>query len=71
MAEGNIKGNTVAIHNKLLLTVEEAAEYTNIGTKKLRELMHDYEREFVLCVGKKHLIRRKEFVDFLAHRYIV
>ena len=62
---------TVPIYKKLMLSVEEAAAYSGIGTKKIRELMQEHEREFVLCVGKKHLIRREEFENFLAHKYIV
>ena len=62
---------TVPIYKKLMLSVEEAAAYSGIGTKKIRELMQEHEREFVLCVGKNHLIRREEFENVLAHKYIV
>ena len=61
----------IPIYKKLLLSVDEAAAYSGIGTKKIRELMHDYEKELVLCVGKKHMIRREEFERFLAHKYVV
>ena len=55
----------VPIAEKYALTIEEAAEYTNIGQHKLRELVSNPKCDFVLYVGKKALIKRKELEKFL------
>ncbi len=65
---GETTGCFVPVENKYLLTVEEAAEYTNIGTKKIREMMRDPRCDFMIRVGSKHLIRRMGFEDFLDKR---
>ena len=56
---------TVPIGEKTNLTIEEAAEYSNIGICKLNELAKDPRCPFVLYVGRKKLIKRKEFEKFL------
>lgn len=56
---------TVPIWEKTNLTIEEAAEYSNIGICKLNELSKDPRCPFVLYVGRKKLIKRKEFEKFL------
>lgn len=57
---------TVPIWEKTNLTIEEAAEYSNIGICKLNELAKDPRCPFVLYVGRKKLIKRKEFEKFLS-----
>lgn len=58
----------VPIPQKLLLTIEEAAAYSNIGIGRLRALLNDPRCPFVLCVGnRKKLIKRKEFEKFISH----
>jgi hypothetical protein len=46
--------------------VEEAAEYSSIGINKIRELSSDPRCNFVIYIGKKRLIKRKEFEKFIA-----
>lgn len=53
------------IWRKTTLTVEEAAEYSNIGINKISELLNDPTCTFVLFVGKKRLVKRKEFEKFI------
>ena len=55
----------IPIWEKATITVEEAAEYTNIGQNKLRELINVPFCPFVLNIGRKRLIKRKEFEKFL------
>ena len=55
----------ISISEKLNLTVEEAAEYSNIGINKLYELTNEPSCPFVLWVGKKRVIKRKEFEKFI------
>lgn len=40
-------------NEKILLTVQETAEYLNMGMTKTREIMKQYESVFVVMVGKK------------------
>ncbi len=57
---------TVPIQDKLALTIREAAEYSNIGINKLESLLRSPRCSFVLYVGKKKLVKRKEFEKFIA-----
>ncbi len=56
----------VLIKDKVALTVTEAAEYSNIGIYKLESLLRDPRCPFVLFVGKKKLVNRKEFEKFIS-----
>ena len=56
----------MAVSEKYMLTIKEAAEYFNIGEKKLRKIVADYiDSGFVIQNGVKVLIKRKRFEDFL------
>lgn len=50
---------------KFALTISEAAEYFNIGTNKLREMVKKPECDFVLYVGKRTLIKRERLENYL------
>lgn len=56
----------VPISQKYALTIEEAAEYSNIGQNRLAKLLQMPRCPFVLYVGKKRLIKRKEFEAYLS-----
>ncbi len=62
----------VPVWEKLNISVEEAAAYTGIGMHKIRELMNEQDCDFVLRVGnKKSLIKRERFERYLiAHEAI-
>lgn len=58
--------NSIPIWEKITLTVEEAAQYSNIGINKIYELTNNPMCKFVLHVGnKKRLIKRREFEKYL------
>ena len=57
--------STVPIKDKLNLTIEEAAAYSNIGICKLQEIARDPNCPFVLYIGRKKLIKRKEFEKYI------
>ena len=57
---------TVPIYEKVTLTIREAAEYSNIGINKLESLLRSPRCPFVLYVGKKKLVKRKEFEKFIT-----
>lgn len=56
----------VPICEKATLTIEEAAEYSNIGQNRLSALLRDPRCTFVLYVGKKKLVKRREFDQFIS-----
>lgn len=56
----------VPIWEKVMITKEEAAAYSHIGINKLDELLKIPNCPFVMYVGKKKLIKRKEFEKYLA-----
>lgn len=58
----------VQIKDKLNLTIEEAAAYSNIGINKLRELMNMPRCTFVIYIGRKRLIKRREFEKFIENQ---
>lgn len=57
----------VPIYQKQNLTLEEAAEYSNIGINKLTMLIKEPTCNFVLYVGNKRLIKRKLFDEFIEN----
>ncbi len=56
----------IPVWQKANLTIREAAEYSNVGINKINELLKDPSCGFVLYVGKKKLVKRKAFEDFLT-----
>ena len=56
----------VPIWEKACMTIEEAAAYSNIGMNKIDELAKTPRCPFVLYVGRKKLIKRKEFERFIS-----
>ena len=61
----------VPIHLKVTLTIREAAEYSNIGINKIDSLLRTPNCPFVLYVGTKKLVKRKEFEQFIRQKLII
>lgn len=61
----------VPIHLKVTLTIKEASEYSNIGINKLDKLLRTPNCPFVLFVGTKKLVKRKEFENFIGKQLII
>ena len=57
---------SVPIWEKVTLTLEDAAEYSNIGINKIRSLSNNPRCNWVIYVGKKRLIKRREFEKFIS-----
>ncbi len=51
---------------KLNLTKQEAAAYSNIGINRIEEMLKNPKCPFVLYVGTKKLVKRKEFEQYIA-----
>lgn len=64
MSNSNI--DKVPIWEKANLTIKEASEYSNIGINRIEELLKMPGCRFVLYVGKKKLVKRREFEHFLS-----
>ena len=53
------------IDRKILLSIREAAEYSNIGINKIDEMLKQPNCPFVLFVGTKKLVKRKAFEVYI------
>ena len=58
----------VPIWEKITLTLEEAALYSGIGINRIRELTNSPRCNFVMYVGRKRLIKRKEFEKYILNQ---
>ena len=61
----------VPIHLKVTLTIREAAEYSNIGINKIDGMLRSPNCPFVLFVGTKKLVKRKEFEQFISGKLMI
>ena len=55
----------VPVWEKMNLTIEEAAAYSNIGINKIDSLLREPACPFVLYIGRKKLVKRKEFERYI------
>ena len=62
---------TVPIHLEMTLTTEEAAEYSNIGINKIDSMLRTPNCPFVLFVGTKKPVKRKEFEQFISEKLVI
>ena len=62
---------TVPIHLKMALTTKEAAEYSNIGINKIDSMLKAPNCPFVLFVGTKKLVKRREFEEYIGARLVI
>lgn len=60
------EANNIPINQKLTLTIKEASIYSNIGINKIDSMLRAPNYSFVLFVGNKKLVKRKEFEEFIA-----
>ena len=56
---------------KMAMTIKEAAEYSNIGINKIESMLRAPNCPFVLYVGTKKLVKRKEFEEFISKTVII
>lgn len=57
---------SVPIPQKMTLTTKEAAEYSNIGINKIDSMLRSPNCPFVLFVGTKKLVKRREFEQYIS-----
>ena len=61
----------VPIHLKMTLTAREAAAYSNIGINKIESMLRSPNCPFVLYVGSKKLVKRREFEQFISEKLVI
>ena len=59
----------IPIWEKSNLSLEKAAAYSGIGINKLREITNEDRCKFVLWVGNKRLIKRRQFDQIIEQAY--
>ena len=71
MMNQNQQDMPLPIDRKMLLSIREAAEYSNIGINKIDEMLKQPNCPFVLYVGTKKLVKRKAFEEFITSRVAI
>lgn len=64
----SVSKKEVPVENKLNLTITEAAAYSNIGINRIERLLKTPGCPFLLEVGTKRLVKRRQFEDYLSKR---
>ena len=67
----NMELEKVPIPQKLTLTIREAAEYSNIGINKIDSMLRSPNCPFVLFVGTKKLVKRREFEEYIRNKLVI
>lgn len=67
----NNKIERVPIQLKMTLTSKEAAENSNIGINKIDSMLRTPKCPFVLFVGTKKLVKRKEFEQYISSKLVI
>ena len=68
MQQNNV---SIPLNLKLTMTVKEAAEYSNIGINRIDRMQRSPNCPFVLYVGTKKLVKRKEFEQFISNKLTI
>ena len=71
MTNQNQQVTSLPIDRKMLLSIREAAEYSNIGINKIDELLKQPNCPFVLYVGIKKPVKRRAFEEFIEGRVAI
>lgn len=71
MTNTNQQKISLPIDRKMLLSIREAAEYSNIGINKIDEMLKQPNCPFVLYVGSKKLVKRKAFEEFIESKLLI
>ena len=66
MRSDNEETLNVRISEKIALTIPEAAAISNIGQNKIDKLLRASNCPFLIRIGAKRLVKRKEFERFIS-----
>lgn len=61
----------VPVWHKLALSIEEANAYSGISRDKLYMMTNREDCPFVLWIGSRRLIKRKEFDEYISKAYSI
>lgn len=61
----------VPIYQKVTLTIKEAAEYSNIGINRIESMLKKPNCPFVLFVGTRKLVKRREFEEYIRENVVI
>lgn len=61
----------IPVWEKMTLTVEEAAAYSNIGINKIRALLNEPACPFVVFIGNRRLVKRREFEKYVSQKVYI
>lgn len=61
----------VPIDRKFVLTIREAAVYSNIGINKINAMLKEPNCPFVLYVGTRKLVKRHEFERYVQSKVVI
>ena len=65
------KEKVIPIWERVTISIEEAAAYSGIGRDKLRALTEEEDCDYVLWVGKRRMIKREKFEEYLNNSYSI
>ena len=68
MQQNNV---SIPLNLKLTMTVKGAAEYSNIGINRIDRMLRSPNCPFVLYVGTKKLVKRKEFEQIISNKLTI
>lgn len=61
----------VPIYQKVTLTIKGAAEYSNIGINRIESMLKKPNCPFVLFVGTRKLVKRREFEEYIRENVVI
>lgn len=66
------KDKTLAFYDKYMLTVDEAASYFHIGSKKMYEIIENHEgAKWYLYSGRRIMIKKELFAKWLDQQTVI
>lgn len=63
------KKREVPIHERLLLSVNDASDYTGIGINTIRRIANN--NNLILWVGSRKMIKRKKLEEYIDRTYSI
>ncbi|NCD03990.1 MAG: helix-turn-helix domain-containing protein [Clostridia bacterium] len=67
----SVQKEEIPLWEKITLPIDEAALYTGLGKAKLYEMTNREDCPFVIWIGKRRLIKREAFEEYIAKMYSV
>ena len=61
----------IEVKDKINLTIKESSEYSNIGETTIRKLLSEKACPFLLKIGNKQLVKRKDFEKYLENVHYI